>query len=108
MRAKAEEAVEDEMVGWHHRLHRHEFEQAPGDSGGQEPSGQQSTGVQRVGHDLTTEQQSIEECVSYLFRISLTALLKSNSHTLCHPVEVYNSVDFSIFTDMCDYYPSQS
>ena len=23
------------MVGWHHRLDRHEFEQAPGDSEGQ-------------------------------------------------------------------------
>ena len=24
-------ATEDEMVGWHHRLDGHEFEQAPGD-----------------------------------------------------------------------------
>ena len=23
--------AEDEMVGWHHRLNGHEFEQAPGD-----------------------------------------------------------------------------
>ena len=22
--------TEDEMVGWHHRLNRHEFEEAPG------------------------------------------------------------------------------
>ena len=27
--------TEDEMVGWHHRLHGHEFEQTLGDSGGQ-------------------------------------------------------------------------
>ena len=27
--------TEDEMVGWHHRLHGHEFEQAPGVSHGQ-------------------------------------------------------------------------
>ena len=27
--------TEDEMAGWHHRLSGHEFEQAPGDSGGQ-------------------------------------------------------------------------
>ena len=27
--------TEDEMVGWHHRLNEHEFEQAPGDSEGQ-------------------------------------------------------------------------
>ena len=25
----------DEMVGWHHRLNGHEFEQAPGDGEGQ-------------------------------------------------------------------------
>ena len=24
--------TEDEIVGWHHRLNGHEFEQAPGDS----------------------------------------------------------------------------
>jgi len=28
-------ATEDEMVGWHHRLNGHEFEQAPGDGEGQ-------------------------------------------------------------------------
>ena len=27
--------TEVEMVGWHHRLERHEFEQAPGDDEGQ-------------------------------------------------------------------------
>ena len=26
---------EDEMVGWHHQLNGHEFEQAPGDGDGQ-------------------------------------------------------------------------
>ena len=28
-------AIEDEMVGWHHRLNGHEFEQTPRDSEGQ-------------------------------------------------------------------------
>ena len=28
-------ATEDEMVGWHHRFNRHEFEQTPRDSEGQ-------------------------------------------------------------------------
>ena len=32
---KPMEAAEDEMVGWHHLLDGHEFEQALGDSGGQ-------------------------------------------------------------------------
>ena len=29
------EMTEDEMVGWHHRLDGHEYEQTPGDSEGQ-------------------------------------------------------------------------
>ena len=28
-------ATEDEMVGWHHQLNRHEFEQTQGDGEGQ-------------------------------------------------------------------------
>ena len=40
------------MVGWYHRLNRHEFEQAPGDS-----EGQGIMGLQRAGHKLVTEQQ---------------------------------------------------
>ena len=28
-------ATEDEMVGWHHPLNGHEFEETPGDSDGQ-------------------------------------------------------------------------
>ena len=27
--------TEDEMFGWHHQLHGHEFEKAPGDNEGQ-------------------------------------------------------------------------
>ena len=32
---KEKGAAEDEMVGWHHQLHGHEFEQIPGDGEGQ-------------------------------------------------------------------------
>ena len=31
---EAKGVTEDEMVGWHHLLNRHEFEQTPGDSEG--------------------------------------------------------------------------
>ena len=50
--------TEDEMVGWHHQLNGHEFEQAPGGGEGQgnlvccHPWGH------RVGNDWATEQQS--------------------------------------------------
>ena len=32
---KEKGAAEDEIVGWHHQLNGHEFEQTLGDSGGQ-------------------------------------------------------------------------
>ena len=47
--------TEDEVVGWNHQLKGHESEQTPGDSLGQGSLG--SMGLQRVGHDLATEQQ---------------------------------------------------
>ena len=49
--------TKDEMVGWHHRLNRHEFEQAPGDSEGQVSLAFCSPWGSRVGHDWVTEQQ---------------------------------------------------
>ena len=49
---------EDEIVGWHHRLDGHEFEQAPWDIEGQGSLAMlQFMGSQRAGHDLDTEQQ---------------------------------------------------
>jgi len=42
--------TEDEMVGWHHWLNGHEFEQSPGDG-----EGQGSLGLQRVRHEWATE-----------------------------------------------------
>ena len=48
---------EGEMAGWHHRRHGHKLEQTPGDGGRWEPGVLQSTGLQRVGHDLAVEQR---------------------------------------------------
>ena len=45
------------MVRQHHQLSGHEFEQSPGDNGGQRNLACRSMGLQRVGHDLATEQQ---------------------------------------------------
>ena len=53
--------TEDKLVGWHHRLNGHEFEQTPGDGEGQgKPGVLQSMGSQRVEHNLVTEQQQWE------------------------------------------------
>ena len=35
MKAEEKGATEDEMIGWHHQLNEHEFEQTLGDSEGQ-------------------------------------------------------------------------
>ena len=43
--------TEDKMVGWHHRLNGHEFEQAPGDGEGQ---GSQSAAVHGVAKSWTS------------------------------------------------------
>ena len=45
------------MIGWPHRLNRHEFEQTPGDSEGQGSLVCCSSWGHRVEHDLVTEQQ---------------------------------------------------
>ena len=45
------------MVGWHHQLNGHEFEQTPGGQRRtEEPGMLQPMGSQRVGHDSATEQ----------------------------------------------------
>ena len=48
--------TEDEMVGWHHQLSGHAFEQTPGDSGKDGNLARCSPRSQRAGHNLETEQ----------------------------------------------------
>ena len=46
------------MVGWHHQLDGHEFEQTPGVADGQGSlTSCSSMGLKRVEHDLAAEQQ---------------------------------------------------
>ena len=47
--------TEDEMVGWHHQLNGHEFQQTPGDSEGQGSLACCSPWGRRVRHDWVTE-----------------------------------------------------
>ena len=44
----------DEVVGWHHRLNEHEFEQIPGDSKGQRSLACCSLLGRRVRHSRTS------------------------------------------------------
>ena len=49
--------AEDEMVRQHHQCSGHEFEQTAEQGRTGEPGVLQSMGLQRVGHNLGTEQQ---------------------------------------------------
>ena len=51
LRQEENGTTEDEMVGWHHQLNGHEFEQALGVGDAGKPGMLQSMGMQRVGHD---------------------------------------------------------
>ena len=59
-KAGGEGTTEDEMVGWHHRLNRHEFEQILGDGEGQRSLDCCNPGDHRVRHNLATEQQTLK------------------------------------------------
>ena len=61
--------TEDEMVGWHHQLDGHEFEQAPGVGDGGRPGELQSMGSQRVRHNWATELNWTETCKGIHLRI---------------------------------------
>ena len=66
--------TEDELVGWHHRLNGHEFEQTPGDGEGQgKPGVLQSMGLQRVRQDWGTEQQQFMLKRIHMFKSSTPA-----------------------------------
>ena len=51
------------MVGWHHRLNGHEFEQTLGDREGQRTWRAAVHGVTRIGRGLATEQQ--KQCTGF-------------------------------------------
>ena len=65
------------MVGWHHRLDGHEFEQAPGDGEGQGSLACCSPwGLQGIGHNLATEQQALQ---IFMCSRKITPSFKKNS-----------------------------
>ena len=62
--------TEEEKAGWHHQLNGREFEQTPGDSGGQRSlSCCSPRSCRRVGHHLVTKQQQ-----SWVFTVAWASL----------------------------------
>ena len=50
--------IEGKMVGWHHRLNGHEFDQALGDGEDREAW---HAGLQTVGHDFEQSHEQTEQ-----------------------------------------------
>ena len=75
--------TEDEMFGWHHQLNEHEIEQILGDNEGREDWHAAAHRSQRVGHNLTNEQQ--QQTVPLKFRSQILG----SSPTLTRTSEKY-------------------
>ena len=84
--------TEDEMVGWHHRLNGHEFEQVPGDGEGQRSLGccsswgcKESDMIERLNNNkkLNKELQSVCVCVCVCVCIVTQLCLALCNHLDC-------------------------
>ena len=72
--------TEDEMVGWHHGFIGYEFGKLQEMVRDRKPDVLQSMGLQRVGHNLATEQQqhdSLDVRIRPLFIISWDQKIKN-------------------------------
>ena len=73
--------TEEEMVGWHHQLNGHEFEQAPGDGKGQGSLECCSPwGCKEL--DATERQNRIKHSIRLVLMIKLPPLLNFPDHVL--------------------------
>ena len=74
--------TEDEMIGWHHWLNVHEFEQILGDGKGQGSLACCSPWGLRVGPDFATEQQQLNDSRYKDFPISKFLFICTNAPNL--------------------------
>ena len=91
--------TEDEMVGWHHRLGGHEFEQALGWWWTGRPGVLQSMGSQRVGHDWVTDLNWTVAEQSDLVKHTYSSILY---HVLYHCVH-YRSLQDIEYSSLSDH-----
>ena len=66
------------MVGWHHGLSGHEFEQVPGDTEGQGSLACCSPWGHKESDDLVTEQQAMCQAMYQIYKhVSYTSSINS-------------------------------
>ena len=82
-RQEQKRMTEEQMLGWHHQLNGHKFEQAPGDGEGKGSLTCCSPWGGRFGHNWATEQQQ---------RAVMNVILFSFIHSSIHPTKCLFSV----------------
>ena len=102
-RQEDKEGTEDGMVGWHHQIKGHEFEQALGVGDGQGSLACCSPWGHRVGHHWVTELKAPEFCfilIGSITCVSFVPLVKpfGMMRTVRHfPLQVRNKYFMAIF-----------
>ena len=94
------------MVGWHHRFNGDEFEQTPGDSGGQRSVMCHSPLLlfshPGVSDSATSWTAVCQASLSFIISLrliklmSIESVMPSNHLVLCHPLLLLPSIFFSI------------
>ena len=115
----SDEVTDNEMVGWHHQLNGHEFEQAPGDGDGQGSLACCSLWGRRVRLDWATElnweaggggwfggviQAHYISCAFYFYHYDISS---TSDHQGLHPRgwgPLPNSISFGL---SCKRYPAR-
>ena len=88
--------TEDEMVGWHHRLYGHEFEQAMGDGEGQ--------GSQVCCSSQCCKKLDMTEQLNNNSNMSIELVMPSYNIILCHPLLLLPSIfpNIRVFSNVSD------
>ena len=77
--------TEDEMVGWHHQVYGHEFEQAPGFGGGQGSLACYSLWAHKALHKTEQLNWNWNKCSTYSDLCCQSPFTKSSFFLLnCH------------------------
>ena len=88
--------AEDKMVGWHHRLNGHEFEQAPGDGDGQE-SLMRCSPWGRKESDMTERLNTNNNIISHFANKAWFCLLFTTCLKYLHTNRVGRTFKFNIY-----------
>ena len=80
--------TEDEMIGWHHQLYGHEFEQTMGDGEGQVKTGLAAVHGITKSETLTTEQKQSSTYI-YTVLLQMSGRKGPTKENTAHVLQMY-------------------